>query len=492
MTVFALALLGALATQSEAGFWDYRPVSESTQALTVRYGEWLVPIRDLDNDGFGDLAASSRAPGGPGVWLLSGRTGAVLGTVPTALIPSSSVHPRPLDTLDDVDADGKVELLMIDSQRQAVVISTASGAVLRVLASSAFSVCSVTDMDQDGCRDAIVISSSSNRAYSGRTGVLIRTFGAPFDAGVDFGEYLDDAGDANGDGTGDFVIGARRLGRPVLYNGRTGAILARLPREEAAVAGVGDWDGDGRDDVACGGGMVEVYSSAGGALLYQNSLDSDRLTGLRDADGDGAEELFCGDSIAAVVVGSKARRLMHQRHGEAFEYLGASGCFVDDRNGDNHPEFAVGAGLAQGKVVFHLSLWQPILTVSRGSVSAAAGEPFTLTMKFPPDGANFRYRILVSTNPGFTGHQGAMIPLQYGPMLRSCLRNHFPPMFYRPDGVLDWDGNSTCDVIPLPGELAHLAGRTLWFAAANYRWSYWTGLEEVREVSSAIPVRVLP
>lgn len=493
MMLTALAFCSALEAQTRNEFWDYRPVAETTQTLAVRFGEWLVPMDDLDGDGTRELAASSRAPAGPGVWFLSGRTGAVVGTVSLSLFDSYTEHRRVLDALEDVDGDGKDDLLMIDAQRRALVVSSATGSVIHVLVPSAFSLCSITDMDLDGRRDAIVVSASSIGAYSGRTGVLIRTFGAPWDAGVDFGEYLDDAGDANGDGVGDLLIGARRLGRPVLYNGRSGAILVRLPHEESAVAGVGDWNSDGFDDVACtDNGKVEVFSSAGGALLFREYLAADRLTGLRDLDGDGAEELFCGRAGHADIVGSRGRRVMSHFHGAPFEYLGVSGSFVDDRNRDGIPEFAVGAGLSQGKVVFYLSYRQPIFAVSRASVSAAAGDPFTLTMNFPPDAANSRYRVLASTAPGLAGVHGAVIPLQYGPMLLATLQNRFPPMFYRPDGILDAEGTATCDVIPLPGELTPLAGRTLWFAAASYRWQYWTGLEEVSYVTTALPIGILP
>ena len=77
---------------------------------------------------------------------------------------------------------------------------------------------------------------------------------------------MDDAGDMDGDGVHDLIVGAwsdphanaSPLGAAYVLSGATGALLrvflgsASFDRFGATVAGIGDIDGDGFDDVAVG------------------------------------------------------------------------------------------------------------------------------------------------------------------------------------------------------------------------------------------------
>ncbi len=95
--------------------------------------------------------------------------------------------------------------------------------------------------------------------------------------------------DTNGDGRGDLLVGMVRSGRALLYDGATGALLLTLtsPNVEnggrfgSTVAGVPDADGDGRGDLLIGArreepgstpedtGRAYLFSGATGLVLHQ-------------------------------------------------------------------------------------------------------------------------------------------------------------------------------------------------------------------------------
>lgn len=109
-----------------------------------------------------------------------------------------------------------------------------------------------------------------------------------------FGRSLAAAGDVNGDGWGDVVVGAG--GYALVVSGRTGRALFRLTCEPPdygfgfAVGGGGDVDGDGHADVIVGApsgvrGSAYVYSGRTGRLLHA----------VRGADHAGGEDCGWGE-----------------------------------------------------------------------------------------------------------------------------------------------------------------------------------------------------
>lgn len=129
-----------------------------------------------------------------------------------------------------------------------------------------------------------------------------------------FGESIAACGDQDGDGITDVVVGARGvkgLGQATILSSRKGkklfSVTGVTPRGNfgISVAGLDDFDGDGRPEIAIGGeggdfGGEVVVISPGLKRLYllergaANDLAGDFIARAGDLDGDGKSELLVG------------------------------------------------------------------------------------------------------------------------------------------------------------------------------------------------------
>ncbi len=175
------------------------------------------------------------------------------------------------------------------------------------------------DFNGDGYADVLVTEPQvSVSVYDGGpTGLATtpRTLVAPLDS-TGFARSADFAGDFDGDGYGDLVVGSPDSDAVYLYRGSPGGVLTVPtaivgPRSSllgTAVAGAGDVDGDGYDDVVTtnpGGAALWVLpgGAAGvgtpvrvGSLSPPPSAGS-TLLGVGDVDGDGFADVVLGSRL---------------------------------------------------------------------------------------------------------------------------------------------------------------------------------------------------
>jgi hypothetical protein len=200
-------------------------------------------------------------------------------------------------------------------------------------------------------------------------------------AGGQFGAALATLSDVQGDGAPEIAVGAPGVaaekGRVTVHDGANFAVLrtfdgaAAGDRFGAALAGVGDQDGDGFVDLLVGvprsdvgspnAGAVRLYSLATGLLVeLPGSASADEfgraLADAGDLDGDGLHDLLVAaprhdaagaDSGEVVVLAGGTHTLLATWDGAAAgDQFGSAVAGVGDLDGDAIPDVAIGAPLA--------------------------------------------------------------------------------------------------------------------------------------------------
>jgi len=246
------------------------------------------------------------------------------------------------------------------------------------------------DVNGDGFADVIVgaflaspgglFSAGSAYVYSGLDGSLLYRWdgGAAYDC---FGFSVSGAGDVNGDGFSDVIVGSYRAspgglnaaGSAYLYSGVNGSLLYQWDGGAAgeffgnSVSGTGDVNGDGFADVIVGvpgaspGGLTNagsayLYSGVNGSLLYRwdGGAFSDSfgfsVSGAGDVNGDGFADVIGAspgsqlDAGSASVYSGADGSLLYRWNGRAhFDFFGSSVSDAGDVNDDGFSDVIVGA-----------------------------------------------------------------------------------------------------------------------------------------------------
>ncbi|MCK6448701.1 MAG: integrin alpha [Planctomycetes bacterium] len=368
-------------------------------------------LGDVDGDGFDDFIAGCPDDGpAPGAYVgsvrvCSGKNGAVLLDLDGAALGDR--FGWAVGNAGDADGDGHGDFLVgaalnDDSGPEAgsAYLYSGAGGALRFAwrGDSAndlfgYAVAGAGDVDGDGTSDVIIgapldgkggTNAGSAYVYSGKDGTLIHTLTGPAPHAI-FGSAAAHVGDLDHDGHADFVIGAYQdssagplLGSVTVFSGRTATPLFILHGSWIgggfgfSVSGAGDVNGDGTLDFVIGApdesvtafrsGSAYVYSGADAILLYSfYGTDPDdflgrAVSGVGDANADGYADIVVGaynepDHTvigAAHVYSGRDGTLLFKVFGD---YVGSAfGIAVSgggDMNGDGFDDIVVGSPQAQ-------------------------------------------------------------------------------------------------------------------------------------------------
>jgi len=286
-------------------------------------GASLATVSDLDGDGTLDIMAGvphhignpdlkQEILGGK-VLVFSGKTGSLLFTLEDPTEAEDGRFGYAVAGLGDIDGDGVADML--------------AGAPGRDIP------------DEDGVRHVGLCY-----IFSGQTGQVIRTVNHPdfggAEAGALFGSSVANAGDVDGDGVTDMMIGAPGEGHVFVFSGASGAqiydmvspVADAIPSFGFAVDGGKDFNRDGKPDFVIGAplsknlrGAAYTFNGSTGLLLrtLKSSVAQDfaRFGAAVFASND-----LTGDGRADVIVGAPDETVSGLTHaGQAFIFNGGNG-----------------------------------------------------------------------------------------------------------------------------------------------------------------------
>jgi hypothetical protein len=365
--------------------WSADPVNQGQAEFFVVAG-----VGDVDGDGFEDAVVG--APRWSVQATAEGRVSLYRGSAAGPTLPPLTLDPTDQNEanfgfacagLGDVNGDGRADVAIgapgwdsgagANEGRAYVYLGHSSGlapspTILQppnqANAGFGFSVAGAGDVNGDGFADVLVGARYWNGAVvaEGRAYLFLGGAGgvsatpawseAPANQNAYFSESLASAGDVNGDGYADVLIGTGRWdgsgqdeGRAWLYLGGPGGLATSPvwtadPTDQAlsyfgeSVAGLGDVNGDGRSDVAVGALEFDTVSFAGEGRVYVYHGTATGLTAapvltldpMDEVDGRFGSALSGGDvngdgygDLQVTGIGYDEGSV---NHGRAFSFLG--------------------------------------------------------------------------------------------------------------------------------------------------------------------------
>ena len=362
--------------------------------ISDEFGESVSVAGDVDGDGIPDfiVGAPTRRSTNGYARVFSGSNGSVLYSFE---VDGTRRFGQSVSGAGDVNGDGRADLI-VGENSSARVFSGSDGSVLYSFDGDSsgdqfgFSVSGAGDVNGDGNADLIVgapfddnngSNSGSARVLSGSDGSVLYDFNGE-SVNDWFGVSVSGAGDINGDGVADLIVGASGngpLGFARVFSGSDGSVLYNFNGNDVSlpvdlfgqsVSGAGDVNGDGIDDFIVGApgpetvfrsGHARVLSGSDGSTLFEfhgfffDSFESrfgGSVSGAGDVNGDGKADLIVGarfddnnglNSGSAHVLSGSDGSVLYKLTGELFDSFGVSVSGVGDINEDGIDDFIVGS-----------------------------------------------------------------------------------------------------------------------------------------------------
>ncbi|MBI2060969.1 MAG: FG-GAP repeat protein [Nitrospirae bacterium] len=298
---FAVSQPGSWDGSGQVFVYSWADPMASPSGLDLRYqipnpgnsrafGDMVQGGGDVNGDGTPDLLISGRwdTEGGDSVYVHSGRDGSLLFRLQSPALDDGFGWSAAI--LDDLDRDGHAEVL-VGAPRAYDMFGRAGLAYL----------------------------------YSGADGTLLRAPCNMAYSETEFGYSVSAIGDVDGDGTGDYAIGAprdlsdgpspNRTGVVWVFSGAEGNLLYHktgtndLERFGHVVSGGFDLKGDGSPDLVVASsqwGNVTLHALSGrdGSVLWQKTDVALPISISRDLNGDGFADILIRSNALSGVDGS--------------------------------------------------------------------------------------------------------------------------------------------------------------------------------------------
>ena len=330
-------------------------ITRYSGSLGAHLGSSVSNAGDVNGDGYSDVVAgapeASNGQAGEGLAYVHYGGTAGLSPVPNVTLEMNVAGARfgaSVSSAGDVNGDGYADVIIgapNSGNGRAYVFLGAPGGLsvgpsltMNGGAGSEFgsAVCTAGDVNSDGYADVIIGAPGAATAevHLGSAAGLFSTVHAllPSAAGSRFGAAVGTAGDVNGDGYSDVIVGAPLFsngqageGGAFIYHGSQIGLLTPIARQlesnlagghfGVSVAGAGDVNGNGFFDVIVGadqwasgqaaeGGAFIHYGSAGGVLAAGFSTIQSNIVGAQLGYSVGEAGDMNGDGYADVVIGS--------------------------------------------------------------------------------------------------------------------------------------------------------------------------------------------